>query len=159
MFSDAVEVLLNNIRDVQRAAEFAEKINIPEVWSKIGYVYLELNRVVESIDCFIKAQDHSAYITVIYKAELENLWNDLVRYLLMARNKHKDANIDNSLSFSYAKLNKLVELENFVNGNNSADIQRVGDRCFEDKLYEAAKILFVNFKNNAKIASCLVRLK
>jgi clathrin heavy chain len=41
---------------------------------------------------------------------------------------------------------------------NSADMQRVGDRCFDEKLYEAAKMFFTNIKNNAKIASCLVRL-
>ena len=45
-----------------------------------------------------------------------------------------------------------------LKGPNSADVQRVGDRCYDDKLYEAAKILFINVKNNAKIASCLVRL-
>jgi len=35
----------------------------------------------------------------------------------------------------------------------------VGDRCFDEKLYESAKILYTAIKNNAKIASCLVRLK
>jgi len=35
----------------------------------------------------------------------------------------------------------------------------VGDRLFDNSLFEAAKILFVALKNNAKIASCLVRLK
>lgn len=30
--------------------------------------------------------------------------------------------------------------------------------CYEHKLYEAAKILYTSIKNNAKIASCLVRL-
>lgn len=31
-------------------------------------------------------------------------------------------------------------------------------RCYDAKLYEAAKTLFISIKNNAKIASCLVRL-
>lgn len=35
----------------------------------------------------------------------------------------------------------------------------MGDRLFDNGLFEAAKILFVALKNNAKIASCLVRLK
>jgi len=34
----------------------------------------------------------------------------------------------------------------------------VGDQCFEGKYYEAARVLFTSIKNNAKIASCLVRL-
>ena len=41
---------------------------------------------------------------------------------------------------------------------NSTDVQKVGDRCYDDKMYEAAKMLYSNIKNNAKIASCLVRL-
>jgi len=49
-------------------------------------------------------------------------------------------------------------LEEMLKSPNSSDVQRVGDRCFEDKMYEAAKILYSNIKNNAKIASCLVRL-
>ena len=42
---------------------------------------------------------------------------------------------------------------------NSADITKVGDKCYDEKLYEAAKILFTSVKNNGRIASCLVRLK
>lgn len=77
----------------------------------------------------------------------------------MARENVKVANIDNSLVFAYAKVEKVSEIENFISGPNSIDYQRVGDRCYDEKLYEAAKLLFVATKNNAKIASCLVRLK
>ena len=34
----------------------------------------------------------------------------------------------------------------------------MGDRCYEERMYESAKMLYSNIKNNAKIASCLVRL-
>ena len=61
--------------------------------------------------------------------------------------------------FCYAKLDKLPQLEEFVSNPNSADITKVGDKCYEEKLYEAAKILFISVKNNGRIASCLVRLK
>lgn len=77
----------------------------------------------------------------------------------MAREKVKDFNIDNSLAYCFSKLEKTAELETFLSGANSVDAQKVGDRCFDDKLFEAAKILFISIKNNAKIASCLVRLK
>jgi clathrin heavy chain len=33
-----------------------------------------------------------------------------------------------------------------------------GDRCYEEGLYEAAKILFNNISNYAKLASALVKL-
>lgn len=53
----------------------------------------------------------------------------------------------------------MTELEAFITGGNSVDAQKVGDRMYDNKLYEAAKILYVSIKNNARIASCLVRLK
>lgn len=81
-----------------------------------------------------------------------------IQYLLMARQNIKDMVIDNSLCFVYARENKLNELEELLKGPSSADVQRVGDRCFDDGLFEAAKMLYTNIKNNAKIASCLVRL-
>jgi clathrin heavy chain len=77
----------------------------------------------------------------------------------MARENIKDASIDNALVFAYSKVQKLADLENFISGPNSVDFPRVGDRCYDEKLYEAAKLLFIATKNNAKIASCLVRLK
>jgi len=77
----------------------------------------------------------------------------------MARENIKDANIDNALVFAYAKVGKSAEIENFISGPNSVDYPRVGDRCYDEKLYEAAKLLFIATKNNSKIASCLVRLK
>lgn len=77
----------------------------------------------------------------------------------MSRETQKDQMIDNSLAYAYAKTTKNTELEAFINGSNSVDCQKVGDRCYDSKLYEAAKILFISIKNNAKIASCLVRLK
>jgi clathrin heavy chain len=72
----------------------------------------------------------------------------------MARGIVKDAIIDNALTYAYAKTNKLNEIESFISGANNVDAQKVGDKCYDDKLYEAAKILFVSLKNNSKIASC-----
>jgi clathrin heavy chain len=86
-------------------------------------------------------------------------WDHLIKYLLMCRSTLKEPPIDNSLAFAYAKTEKNSELENLIQGSNSVDLQRVGDRLFDNQLYEAARILFVALKNNAKIASCLVRLK
>jgi len=77
----------------------------------------------------------------------------------MCREALKDMLIDNALCFAYAKLERNNDLEDLVIGPNSADILRVGDRCYDEKLYEAAQILYVNIKNSAKIASCLIRLK
>lgn len=158
-FVEAIEVLLNNIESIPRAAEFAEKTNLPDVWSKLAHCYLEKFQVNEAIDCYMKANDSSTYPGVINAAENEGLFDALIKYLLMARQALKDVLIDNTIIYCYAKTEKLNELENFITNSNSADIQRVGDRCYDEKLYEAARILFSSIKNNARIASCLVRLK
>jgi len=76
----------------------------------------------------------------------------------MARSTIKNSIIDNSLAYCYAKIEKQAELEELINGPNSVDATSVGERCYTDKMYEAAKILFTSVKNNAKIASCLVKL-
>jgi clathrin heavy chain len=159
LHSEAIDVLLNRIGDVGRAAEFADKVQNNEVWSRLGNAYLAKFQVNEAIECFMKSKDSSQYFQIINLAENEGKYEVLIKFLLMARELIKDSNIDNSLSFAYAKLSKNTDLETFINGANSVDAQRVGDRCFEEKLYEAAKILYISIKNNAKIASCLVRLK
>lgn len=114
----------------------------------------------------MKAKDTSSFLRVIsvWENEPENesksaKCESLVKYLQMVREFHKDPNIDNALTFALAKLGRFNDLEGFLQNPNSADCQKVGDRCFKLKLYEAAKILYTVVKNNSKIASCLVHLK
>ena len=76
----------------------------------------------------------------------------------MARKKTREVLIETELVFAYAKTNRLAELEEFVSGPNHAQIQQVGDRCYDAQLYEAAKILFNNISNFARLASTLVHL-
>ena len=156
---EAIEVLLNNIESLPRAAEFADKTNQPEVWTKLAKAYLDNNMVAESIESYLKANDPSMYLPVIQAAEREEKYEHLIKYLIMARQQVKDARIDTELCYSLARAGKNNDLEVFISGNNSADIAKVGDRCFEDKLYEAAKILFISIKNNSKIAACFIALK
>jgi len=158
-YVEAIDVLLNNIESIPRAAEFAERINEPPVWSRLGNAYLISNQVSEAIESFLKAKDPSYYAGVINSAQREEKYDLLTQYLLMARQTTKDAMIDSELLYCFAKTGKNVDLENFLSNPNSADLPGTGDRCFRDKLYEAAKVIFVNLKNNAKIASCLIRLK
>lgn len=54
-----MDVLLNYIRDIPRAAEFAEKTNTPAVWSKLGNNYLSSFEIIKAIDSFLKAKDHN----------------------------------------------------------------------------------------------------
>ena len=85
-------------------------------------------------------------------------WEDLVKYLQMARKKARETFIETELIYAYAKTNRLADLEEFINGPNHANITSVADRCFDDKMYEAAKLLYNNVSNFARLAITLVHL-
>jgi len=76
----------------------------------------------------------------------------------MARKSAKDQIVDTELVYSYAKTDNLSEMEEFVSGTNTANVQQVGDRLYEERAYRAAKILYQSIPNNSKLASCYVQL-
>ena len=55
--SSAVQVLIENVSNLDRAYEFAERCNEPAVWSELGKAQLHQKLVKEAIDSFIKADD------------------------------------------------------------------------------------------------------
>jgi len=76
----------------------------------------------------------------------------------MARKKAREPMIESELIFAYAKTNRLADLEEFISTPNIAQIQVVGDRCYDAGMYEAAKLLFNNVSNWARLASTVVKL-
>merc|ERR1711935_89276 len=76
-----------------------------------------------------------------------------------ARKTLQENVIDTELIYAYAKTNNLTDLEQFVTGPNVANIQNIGDRCFSEGLYHAAKILFVGIHGNSKLALCHIHLE
>jgi clathrin heavy chain len=87
---------------------------------------------------------------VINIAQNQECYEELVLFLLMARKTLKEQIIDSELIFAYAKCGdkNIGDLESFISEPNQADIQKVGDRCFDGKLFAAAKILFQRVGNN-----------
>ena len=67
------------------AQEFAEKTNMPEVWTELGKAQLDQNLLKEAIDSFIKAGNPSMYMMVINIAQNQECYEELVQFLLMAR--------------------------------------------------------------------------
>jgi len=157
--SSAVQVLIENVENLDRAYEFAERCNEPAVWSQLGKAQLQQNLVKEAIDAYIKAADPSAYLDVVATATKTESWEDLVRYLQMARKKARDTYVESELIFAYAKTSRFADLEEFVSSPNHADVGKIGDRCFDAGMYEAAKLLYNNISNFAKLAITLVHLK
>lgn len=157
--TSAIQVLIDNVNNLDRAYEFAERCNEPGVWSQLAKAQLQQGLVKEAIDSFIKADDPSVYIDVVETAHKTESWEDLVRYLQMARKKARESYIESELIYAYARTNRLADLEEFISGPNHADIQKIGDRCFEDGMYEPAKLLYNNVSNFARLAITLVHLK
>ena len=162
MHEEAIDVLLTNLQNIDRASEFAERVGTPEVWSRLGRALLDYDRAEESIEAFIKAKDASFYREVIQAAEKVGCYSKLIKFLTLARLQglhQKDSLVDSELVFCLAKCDFLAELEEFIGGSNQADIGKVGERCFDEKIYEAARILFASINNWARLASCLLKLK
>lgn len=57
-------------------------------------------------------------------------WEELVKYLQMARKKARESYVETELIFALAKTNRLAELEEFINGPNNAHIQQVSKMGF-----------------------------
>lgn len=154
----AVEVLIERIQNLERAGEFAELVDEAPVWSRLAEAQLHTRRLKEAVDSYIRAHDSSNYEEVIEVLEEDGAWESLVRYLQMAREKVKDRRVDTELVFSMAQAGMHSDMEVFIANPNTADIQNVGERCYEDGLFEAARILFAKIGNNAQLARALVQL-
>ena len=71
----------------------------------------------------------------------------------------RDTYVESELIYAYAKTSRYADLEEFVSSPNHADVGKIGDRCFDAGMYEAAKLLYNNISNFAKLAITLVHLK
>ena len=76
----------------------------------------------------------------------------------MARKSLREPKIDTELAYAYAKTDRLHDMEDFLAMTNVADVLEVGEKCFEDELYQAAKILFSSISNWARLATTLIYL-
>merc|ERR1711871_1078185 len=155
----AIEVIVDHIKDLERANEFAERVNIKPVWSKLAKAQLEGHLVTEAITSFVKANDPTDYLLVIEASEAAGMYEDLVNFLKMARKTIKESILDTQLIYALARVNKLAELEELISVPNVAKIDQMGERCFDEKMYDAAKLLFININNNAKLALCYVHME
>jgi clathrin heavy chain len=159
MGPEAIKVLLENIQDIARATEFAEYWDQPDVWSILAKSQLSQGLVKESMVAFLKADDATEFHAVIAAAKGAGLFEESIEYIQMARGKVKDPFLDNELIFAYAQTERLSDLEEFISATNVAKLQDCGDQCFEQGMYQAAKLLFNHINNNAKLAVCLVKLE
>lgn len=157
--ASATDVLVNHVVSIDRAQDYAESVDLPEVWSKVAKAQLDGLRVTDSIESYIRAQDPSNYNEVIDIATHAGKDEDLIKYLKMARKTVREPPVDTGLAFCYARTNQLSELESFLRGTNVADIEASGDKAYAEGYHEAAKIFFTSISNWAKLATTLVHLE
>ncbi|KAK7550667.1 clathrin heavy chain [Phyllosticta citricarpa] len=156
---EAVSVLVDHIVSIDRAQEYADRVDLPEVWSKVAKAQLDGLRVTDSIESYIRAQDPSNYNEVIEIATHAGKDEDLIKFLRMARKTLREPPIDTALAFCFARTNQLAELEDFLRATNVADVEASGDKAYEEGYHEAAKIFYTSISNWAKLATTLVHLE
>jgi len=158
LHAEAMDTLLGSIDSLERAQEFAVRCNDSKCWYKLGKAQLDNGQISEAIDSYLKAENPDDYSQVIAAAEAAEKFDDLTKYLLMARGKAKDQLIDSELVYAYAKTESLGDMEEFISGSNTANALSIGDRLYDEALYKAAKILYTSIPNNSKLAQCHVQL-
>lgn len=156
--TEAVGVLIEHIASIDRAYEYAERIDEPETWSKLGKAQLDGLRIKDSIDSYVRANDPSNYAEVIEISSHAGKYEELIKYLQMARKKAREPKIDSELLFAYAKTERMQDLDDFLNAPNVADVLEVGERCYAEEMYQPAKTLFSSVSNWARLATTLVHL-
>jgi clathrin heavy chain len=156
--ASAINVLVEHVVSIDRAQQYASKLDQPELWSRLAKAQLDGLRIKDAIDSYVRAEDPSNFDEVIELAERAGREEELIRYLQMARRKAREPRIDTEYAYCLAKANRLSDMEEFLGMTNVADILSVGDKCFGDSLYEAARMLYSSVSNYARLASTLVYL-
>lgn len=157
--ADAINVLIEHIVSIDRAYAYADRVDLPEVWSRLGKAQLDGLRITDSIDSYIRADDPSNFAEVIEMSTRAGKFEDLVRYLQMCRKTLREPLVDSSLALCFARVDKISDLEDFLNASNVADVEDCGDKTYEEGLHQAAKVFFSNISNWAKLATTLVYLE
>lgn len=156
---DALNVLVDHIMSLDRAEQYADKIDEPEVWSQLGKAQLNGLRVGDAIESYKKANDPNNFAEVVEIATRAGKDEELISYLEMARKSLREPKIDSQLLISYANTDRLGEMRELLSSPNVAEIETVGDTLYEQGHYQASKEMFKSISNWAKLASAEVYLK
>lgn len=87
-------------------------------------------------------------------------YEDLVRYLQMARKKTRETFIETELVFAFAKTHRLADLEEFISGPNHAQILQVHLQLWlGTRMYCRQLKMFKNYSTNYSCTVCIRGLK
>ena len=80
-------------------------------------------------------------------------WEDLVKFLQMARKKARESYVETELIFALAKTNRLAELEEFINGPNNAHIQQVSRKLLRITLLSSLTLATRSLNQRAGLST------
>ncbi|CAF4130945.1 unnamed protein product [Rotaria magnacalcarata] len=110
-------------------------------------IYLELLFLIEITHLVLVGFNISLSSTLMSLAY--ELFDFILIYL-------SPCDIVESLTISvYAKTDRLADLEEFISAPNHVQIQAIGDRRYEQGMYNTAKLLYNNISNYARLAATL----
>lgn len=160
MYPSALRVIVEDIMLLDRAEEYVTKLDTPDLWAQLGAAQLNGLRVNEALELYIKSGTPGDFENVIDIAERAGKFEELVPYLEMCRKTLREPKVDGEYILCLAELGKTLEILTFLKtDSNVADLNEVGDKLFEMRNYEAAKILYENVSNYLKLATTLVYLE
>lgn len=168
-FDDALDVLIEHLKDFERAEEFAIRMERPDVWLKLGVAQLEHGIVADGIKSLMRARDASYYALVVdcarNKATTHEDFKMVSKFCRVARKKIREPEtarraIDTELVHALCRIDALTDVEEFiVTQAHYADLEDVGDRCFDVELYTASKMMFRAIEHWPKLAHAHVMLR
>ncbi|KAL2927364.1 Clathrin heavy chain 2 [Bienertia sinuspersici] len=135
----AVNVLLDNIESIDRAVEFAFRVEEDAVWSQVAKAQLRAGLVSDAIESYIRAEDSTQFLDVIRAAEDADVYHDLVKYLLMVRQQTKEPKVDSELIYAYAKIDRLTR-----KANSAKTWKEVCFACVDAEEFRLAQICGLN---------------
>ncbi|CCW66995.1 unnamed protein product [Phytomonas sp. Hart1] len=160
MKKEAMMVLLENLKDLARARSFAQKTDFPEAWGILGVYLVKEDEIHDGVECLIRGKNADAVAEVMAASERTKQYSYLIKYLLTARmySRTKDGRIDTALALTYAKSGQVIKLEEFLKETHNVKIGDIADKCFEEELYESAKLLYRLANNYARLATTELKL-
>ncbi|EEA05514.1 clathrin heavy chain 1, putative [Cryptosporidium muris RN66] len=150
--------------DLSHAFDFAVYCNDNSVWSLLGRQYLNIGRCKEAVECYIKSENTKGYQETIDVCLKSKSYQDLMNYLQMVRRLKdsrisKDPIIDTELAYCMSKLGMIQELQNFLQGINTVQLQRIGDRLMDEGLFKYSIIFYQSIPNYSRLTTCYIQLE
>jgi clathrin heavy chain len=71
MNTSAIQVLIDHLKNLDRAYEFAERCNEPSVWSLLAIAQSRQGHFKEAVDSFIKAHDLTSHLEVVNQSKTD----------------------------------------------------------------------------------------